>query len=72
MIWIDELKIAMINKDDDKFLNLIDDLPNFDSTDDLICARVLIGEFIKQKEKEKKSLSATMQKLKKSKFFLEV
>lgn len=71
MSWIDELKIAILNKDDKKVLNLIEDLPKFDNIEDLICARELVGEFIKQLKNDKDSLSKSMLKLKQTRFFLE-
>ncbi|RAX53175.1 hypothetical protein CCY99_06165 [Helicobacter sp. 16-1353] len=71
MSWIDELKIAILNKDDEKVLNLIEDLPKFDNIDDLICARELVGEFIKKLQKDRDSLSKSMIKLKQMRFFLE-
>lgn len=71
MSWIDELKIAILNKDDKKVLNLIEDLPKFDNIEDLICARELVGEFIKQLQNDKDSLSKSMLKLKQTRFFLE-
>lgn len=71
MSWIDELKIAILNKDDKKVLNLIEDLPKFDNIEDLICARELVGEFIKQLQNDKDTLSKSMLKLKQTRFFLE-
>ena len=70
-IWLNELKIAIINKNDKKVLDLIEDLPNFDNIDDLICARAIVQDFIKKLQDDKNKLSQEMLKLKQTKLFLE-
>ncbi len=69
--WLNELKIAVINKDDEKVLFLIDDLPKFDSIDDLICAREIVRDFIKKLQFEKDALHKGILKLKQTRVFLE-
>lgn len=69
--WLNELKIAIINKDDEKVLCLIEDLPKFDSIDDLICVREIIRDFIKKLQNERDALHKSMLKLKQTRVFLE-
>lgn len=70
-LWLNELKIAAVNKDDEKILNLINHLPNFDSIDDLICAREILRDFIQRLRDEKNALYQGMLKLKQTMLFLE-
>lgn len=71
MLWLDELKIAILNKNDEKVLTLIQNLPKFDNIDDLICARELVGEFKKHLEKDKEILAQSMRQMRQARFFLE-
>ena len=70
-LWLNELKIAVINNNDKNVLDLIEDLPNFDSIDDLICAREIVLSFIKKLQDDKDELYRSMLKLKQTRLFLE-
>lgn len=69
--WLNELKVAIINKEDEKVLCLIEDLPKFDTIDDLICAREIVRDFIKKLQFEKDALHKGILKLKQTRVFLE-
>ncbi|MBR7118084.1 MAG: hypothetical protein IKC84_01755 [Helicobacteraceae bacterium] len=70
-LWLNELKVAVINNNDKNVLDLIEDLPNFDSIDDLICAREIVLSFIKKLQDDKDELYQSMLKLKQTRLFLE-
>lgn len=70
MTWLNSLKIAIVNKNTQKALDLIENLPNFDNIDDLICARELVAQLAKELENEKNTLKEAMQKIKRTKRFL--
>ncbi|MDE6885672.1 MAG: hypothetical protein K2P17_01325 [Helicobacteraceae bacterium] len=70
MTWLNSLKIAIVNKNTQKALYLIENLPNFDNIDDLICARELVAQLAKELENEKNTLKEAMQKIKQTKRFL--
>lgn len=70
MTWLNSLKIAIVNKNTQKALDLIENLPNFDNIDDLICARELVAQLAKELENEKNTLKEAMQKIKRTKQFL--
>lgn len=71
-IWLNELKIAIVNNNDKKVFDLIEDLPNFDNIEDLICAKTIVQGFIKKLQDDRNKLSQEMLKLKQTKLFLEV
>lgn len=71
MSWLNSLKVAILNNDTQKALNLIETLPNFDNIDDLICARELVGTLLESLKSEKAALSKQMQRIKQAKKFLE-
>lgn len=71
MSWLDELKVAILNKNNQKILDLIEDLPNFDNTTDLVCARALVGEFIASLEADKERTANAMRQIKQMRVFLE-
>ncbi|RDU57832.1 hypothetical protein [Helicobacter sp. MIT 99-5507] len=69
--WLNELKIASVNKNDKKVLDLIENLPNFDNIDDLICAREIVQSFIQKLQDDRDELYQGMLKLKQARLFLE-
>lgn len=69
--WLNELKIASVNKNDKKVLDLIENLPNFDNIDDLICAREIVQSFIQKLQDDRDELYQGMLKLKQTRLFLE-
>ena len=68
--WLDSLKIALVNKNYDSALNLLDKLPHFDKSDDLLCAKALVDELLESLQRDKSTLSTQMEKLKQTKRFL--
>lgn len=68
--WLDSLKIALVNKNYDNALDLLDKLPHFDKSDDLLCARALVDELLEALQRDKSTLSTQMEKLKQTKRFL--
>lgn len=70
-LWLNELKISIINKDSQKTIALIENLPKFDSISDLISAREIVGEFIAHLKREKSDLQKAMFQIKQAKKFLE-
>ena len=68
--WLDSFKIALVNKNYDSALALLDNLPHFDKSDDLLCARALVDELSQSLKCEKSALSTQMEKLKQTKRFL--
>ncbi len=68
--WLDLFKIALVNKNYDSALALLDNLPHFDKSDDLLCARALVDELSQSLKREKSALSTQMEKLKQTKRFL--
>lgn len=69
--WLNALKIALVNKQTDIALALLDNLPQFDSKDDLLCARALVEELLESLQREKSALSKQMEKLKQTKIFFD-
>lgn len=71
MSWLNSLKVAILNNDTQKALNLIETLPNFDNIDDLICARELVGTLLESLKSEKAALAEQLHRVKQAKKFLE-
>lgn len=69
--WLNALKIALVNKQTDNALALLDNLPQFNSQDDLLCARALVEELLESLQREKSALSKQMEKLKQTKIFFD-
>ena len=70
--WLDKLKIAVLNQNETDIISLLDSMPKFDDNNDLITARVLIGEVINILQQNKDKLSCNMNKVKQIKAFLEI
>ena len=68
-IWLDSLKIALVNKNHQNALALLDNLPHFDSQDDLLCAKALVDELLESLQREKIAISNQLEKLKQTKKF---
>lgn len=68
-LWLDSFKIALVNKNYDSALNLLDNLPHFDSHADLLCASALVDELSQTLKREQFALSTQMEKLKQTKRF---
>ncbi len=69
--WINDLKIAIIEENINKIRKLIDSMPAFEKLEDMKEAFALIGEAKNIVEKHKKEISREMEKIRKSKKFLE-
>lgn len=69
-IWLNSLKIAIINKNETQAMNLVENLPDFGNINDLQSARELILQVGAWLEAEKKALATKMEKLKSQKRFL--
>lgn len=69
--WLDNLKIAILNNNDDLISSLLDNLPGFNEVDDMICAREMLREYLESLKIERSSLKNDMNKIKQIKCFLE-
>ena len=71
MEWIKELKIAIIEENEDKIYNLISHLPQFNSIEEAKVAMGLMQEAYKFVLKKMEETQKIMKNLKTSKSFLE-
>lgn len=69
-LWLNTLKIALVNRKHENALALLDNLPHFEKHTDLLCARALVEELSEILQHEKKELFTQMDKLKQAKQFL--
>lgn len=69
--WLNDLKIAIINNDEINAINLLDNVPKFDNSNDLIIARSLVGEVIAMLQEAKNVITNDMTRIKQIKNFLE-
>lgn len=69
-IWLNAIKVAIINKNEAQAMNLVENLPAFENINDLQSARELILQVGAWLETEKKALAIKMEKLKSQKRFL--
>lgn len=69
-LWLNALKIALVNKEHKNALDLLDKLPQFDAHDDLLCAKALVDELLQSLQCEKSTLANQIEKLKQAKKFL--
>ena len=70
MIWIKELKIAIAEKDMDKFDKLMDNTPEFTNNEDIIQALFLLRDATTLVSELKNETALSMQKMKKHIDFL--
>ena len=70
LMWLKELKIALIEKNIDKLDELMDNLPLLDKSDDIKSALYLIAEAKKLVEGLQKSTFHSMQQMQKNIDFL--
>ncbi len=68
--WINELKIAIIEEDGEKLINLAENIPTTDDVDLAIEASTLMQEAIKFAQEKKINISNELAKLKKAKGYL--
>lgn len=70
-LWIEEFKIALINENEEKALDLLDSIPIFSDFNHLICARELVRELIERLNIKRGILLENMKRLQQIKVFLE-
>lgn len=70
MKWAKQLKIAIIEKDESKIETIIDELPKFDSIEEMEEAAFLMQEAHKFLTTQKEEFAAKLLKIKKQKEFL--
>ena len=71
MDWIKELKIAIVEEDEEKIYNLMSNLPEFNSIEEANTVMALMQEAYKFILKKIDETKQVMRKLKTSKSFLE-
>lgn len=71
MRWADQLKIAIIEKDESKIETIIEKLPNFNSIEEMEEAAYLMQEAHNFLATQKEKFAAKLLKIKKQKEFLE-
>lgn len=69
--WINEFKVALVNENEEKALNLLDSIPTFSDSNLLICARELVKELINRLIMKRGVLVEDMRRLQQIKVFLE-
>ncbi len=69
-MWLNSLKIAIVEKDSDKLSELMDALPQLQSQEEIASALVLLGEAKRVLEELKDETRLSMSKIKKSINFL--
>ena len=70
-MWLNDFKVAMLESNVDKLLQLIDNIPKFETIDELEEAKYLIANAYEDAHKEKNKTAKILQELKKSRSFLE-
>lgn len=70
MNWLNELKVAYLNKNDDKINELLDNLPTLKTKDEIFEALAIMEQITEYAKNQKEQLSQEMRKLKQTKKFL--
>ncbi|WP_104722087.1 hypothetical protein [Helicobacter mesocricetorum] len=70
MNWINELKVAYLNKNDDKINELLDNLPTLTTRDEMFETLAIMEQITQYAKAQKNQLSQEMRKLKQTKQFL--
>ena len=71
MSWIESFTIAIVEENYTNIGDLIETIPQFETVDEAITARALIQEALIIMEREKESTFEAMQKLKKTRQFID-
>ncbi len=71
MSWIESFTIAIVEENYTHIGELIETMPTFETVDEAITARALIQEALIIMEREKESTFEAMQKLKKTRHFID-
>ncbi len=69
--WLERFKLAVIELDENRIENMIDNMPSFDNLDQMQTALALMAEAKESLKKEAKSIKDNMIKIKKNKAFLD-
>lgn len=69
--WLTNFKIAIVQKDTDKIIKLYNTMPEFDAPQEIEEISALLLEAIHLIHNEKQTIASQMQKLRKSKAFLQ-
>ena len=70
MNWLNELKIAFLNKNDDRITEVLSNTPTLTTRDEMFEALAILEQLSDYAKKQKEILSDEMKKLKQTKNFL--
>lgn len=70
MNWLNELKVAYLNRNDNKINELLDNLPTLTTRDEIFEALAIMEQITEYAKTQKQQLSQEMRKLKQTKKFL--
>ncbi|EEO25965.1 hypothetical protein IP360_04800 [Helicobacter winghamensis] len=70
MNWLNELKVAYLNKNDNKMSELLDNLPTLKTRDEMFEALAIMEQITEYAKAQKERLGDEMRKLKQTKNFL--
>lgn len=70
-LWLDSLKVAVINENTQKILDLIQNLPESANISHLISAKEIVGEYLENLKSQRNLTLNQMQKLKEARRFLQ-
>lgn len=70
MNWLNELKVAFLNKNDTRITELLDNVPMLKTRDEMFEALAVFEEITNYAKMQKDKLSIEMKKLKQTKQFL--
>ena len=70
MNWLNELKVAYLNRNDNKINELLDNLPTLSTRDEIFEALTIMEQITEYAKTQKQQLSQEMRKLKQTKKFL--
>ncbi len=70
MNWLNELKVAYLNKNDNKLSELLDNLPTLKTRDEMFEALAIMEQITEYAKAQKERLGVEMKKLKQTRNFL--
>ncbi|MDE5592174.1 MAG: hypothetical protein K2I63_04380 [Helicobacter sp.] len=70
MNWLNELKVAYLNKNDGKITDLLENLPTLTTKEEMFEALDIMEQIMEYVKSQKVALSEDMRKLKQTKKFL--
>lgn len=71
MSWLKDFTIAIVEEDSMKIGELVGNMPQFTNLDDILSAHALIEEAISVVDKQRTETFESMQKIKKSRVFIQ-